>query len=144
MYLGHLPNDFCVTSPTKLLHFPNNLSHFPNNLCHFPNTFSHFPNNFVSLCPPPKIMICLKKNLGFHILISLHHFKKKAKPFFEDLDMLVSSVCLFLFSWEQQFINGALIYVNKKQKSVFRAFTNRKPIRWYHLIMKSFTLGYRS
>ena len=54
LYLGHLPNDFCVTSPTKLLHFPNNLSHFPNNLCHFPNTFSHFPNNFVSLCPPPK------------------------------------------------------------------------------------------
>ena len=33
--------------------------------------------------------------------------------------MLVSSVCLFLFSWEQQFINGALIYVNKNWKSAF-------------------------
>ena len=64
----------CFVSPTKLLHFPNNLSHFPNNLCHFPNTFSHFPNNFVSLCPPPKNHDFLKKNLGFYILISLHHF----------------------------------------------------------------------
>ena len=36
--------------------------------------------------------------------------------------MLVSSVCLFLFSWEQQFINGALIYVNKNRKSVFLDF----------------------
>ena len=66
----------CFVSPTKLLHFPNNLSHFPNNLCHFPNTFSHFPNNFVSLCPPPKNLDFFKKNLGFHISISLHHFEK--------------------------------------------------------------------
>ena len=85
----------CFVSPTKLLHFPNNLSHFPNNLCHFPNTFSHFPNNFVSLCPPPKNNDFLKRILGFHILISLHHFKK-SETVFEDLDMLVSSVCLFL------------------------------------------------
>ena len=33
--------------------------------------------------------------------------------------MLVLSVCLFLFSWEQQFINCALINVNKNRKSAF-------------------------
>merc|ERR1712218_215627 len=72
LYLGHLPNDFCVTSPTKLLHFPNNLSHLPNNLCHLPNTFSHFPNNFVSLCPPPKNLFFFFILLVFHISTSLH------------------------------------------------------------------------
>ena len=49
LYLGHLPNDFCVTSPTKLLHFPNNLLRFPNKIASFPQQLESLPQQLVSL-----------------------------------------------------------------------------------------------
>ena len=91
LYLGHLPNDFCVTSPTKLLHFPNNLLRFPNKIASFPQQLESLPQQLVSLpqhifsfpqqlCvtlpPRQKILIFFKILLGFHISTSLHHFDK--------------------------------------------------------------------
>ena len=49
LYLGHLPNDFCVTSPTNLLHFPNNLLRFPNKIASFPQQLESLPQQLVSL-----------------------------------------------------------------------------------------------
>ena len=106
----------CFVSPTKLLHFPNNLSHFPNNLCHFPNTFSHFPNNFVSLCPPPKNHDFFKKNLGFHILISLHHFKKKLNRFWGFRHACL--VCLSVFIQLGTAVHKWCTYLRQQQLKI--------------------------
>ena len=69
LYLGHLPNDFCVTSPTKLLHFPNNLLRFPNKIASFPQQLESFPQQLVSFPQhifsfPQQLCVTLPKKLG--------------------------------------------------------------------------------
>ena len=56
--LGHLPNDFYVTSPTKLLYFPNNLPRFPK-ITSFPQQLVSLPQHIFSF--PQQLCVTLPK-----------------------------------------------------------------------------------
>ena len=88
---GASPQRFLCHFPNKIASFPQQFASFPQQNCFIspttwvtsPTTCVTSPTHFLisptTLChfaPHQKIMICLKKILGFHILISLHHFKK--------------------------------------------------------------------